>query len=386
MKKHILLLWCMAILPCIVQAQSAQDSINSRTLFSELTGIKKKTDKFNLYLNMHGAFNAKFQDGFQEGAFEMKQLRIEAKGDINNWLSYRYRQRLNRGNAGNGNIDNLPTSIDIAGIGLKLNRKVALFLGKQCTVYGGIEFDLNPIEIYEYSDMIEYMSNFMTGINVAYNPVESQQIQFQILDSRNGSLEETYGKSEYLQATKLPLVYTLNWNGNFSNVYKTRWSATVMNEVKGRRMYYYALGNELNLNKFGAYFDWMYSREGIDRKGIMTSIVGTENGHNAFNAEYMSFVLHGNYRFLPKWNVFVKGMYETASIYKSNELIEKGKYRTSWGYLGGIEFYPMEQNLHFFVTYVGRSYCYTEMAKTLGAENYDTNRISVGFIWQLPLF
>ncbi len=386
MKKHILLLWCMAILPCIVQAQSAQDSINSRTLFSELTGIKKKTDKFNLYLNMHGAFNAKFQDGFQEGAFEMKQLRIEAKGDINNWLSYRYRQRLNRGNAGNGNIDNLPTSIDIAGIGLKLNRKVALFLGKQCTVYGGIEFDLNPIEIYEYSDMIEYMSNFMTGINVAYNPVESQQIQFQILDSRNGSLEETYGKSEYLQATKLPLVYTLNWNGNFSDVYKTRWSATVMNEVKGRRMYYYALGNELNLNKFGAYFDWMYSREGIDRKGIMTSIVGTENGHNAFNAEYMSFVLHGNYRFLPKWNVFMKGMYETASIYKSNELIEKGKYRTSWGYLGGIEFYPMEQNLHFFVTYVGRSYCYTEMAKTLGAENYDTNRISVGFIWQLPLF
>lgn len=386
MRKHILLLWCMAILPCIVQAQSAQDSINSRTLFSELTGIKKKTDKFNLYLNMHGAFNAKFQDGFQEGAFEMKQLRIEAKGDINNWLSYRYRQRLNRGNAGNGNIDNLPTSIDIAGIGLKLNRKVALFLGKQCTVYGGIEFDLNPIEIYEYSDMIEYMSNFMTGINVAYNPVESQQIQFQILDSRNGSLEETYGKSEYLQATKLPLVYTLNWNGNFSDVYKTRWSATVMNEVKGRRMYYYALGNELNLNKFGAYFDWMYSREGIDRKGIMTSIVGTENGHNAFNAEYMSFVLHGNYRFLPKWNVFVKGMYETASIYKSNELIEKGKYRTSWGYLGGIEFYPMEQNLHFFVTYVGRSYCYTEMAKTLGAENYDTNRISVGFIWQLPLF
>lgn len=386
MRKHILFLWCMAILPCIVQAQSAQDSINSRTLFSELTGIKKKTDKFNLYLNMHGAFNAKFQDGFQEGAFEMKQLRIEAKGDINNWLSYRYRQRLNRGNAGNGNIDNLPTSIDIAGIGLKLNRKVALFLGKQCTVYGGIEFDLNPIEIYEYSDMIEYMSNFMTGVNVAFNPIESQQIQFQILDSRNGSLEETYGKSEYLQATKLPLVYTLNWNGNFSDVYKTRWSATVMNEVKGKRMYYYALGNELNLNKFGAYFDWMYSREGIDRKGIMTSIVGTENGHNAFNAEYMSFVLHGNYRFLPKWNVFVKGMYETASIYKSNELIEKGKYRTSWGYLGGVEFYPMEQNLHFFVTYVGRSYCYTEMAKTLGAENYDTNRISIGFIWQLPLF
>ena len=386
MKKYIVSLLWIVLVPCVSPAQSITDSIDSRTVFSELTGIKKKTDKFNLFLNMHGGFNAKFQDGFQEGAFEMKQLRIEAKGDVNDWLSYRYRQRLNRGNAGNGNIDNLPTSIDIAGIGVKLNPRFSLFLGKQCTVYGGIEFDLNPIEIYEYAEMIEYMSNFMTGVNVAFSPIENQQIQFQILDSRNGSLEETYGESEFLEAPKLPLVYTLNWNGNFHNIYKTRWSASVMNEVKGKRMYYYALGNELTLDKFGAYFDWMYSREGIDRKGIMTSIVGTEEGHNVFDAEYMSFVLHGNYRFLPKWNVFVKGMYETASISKATELIEKGKYRTSWGYLGGIEFYPMDENLHFFVTYVGRSYRFTDKAKTLGSENYQTSRVSVGLIWQLPVF
>ena len=32
------------------------------------------------------------------------------KGDINDWLSYRYRQRLNRGNDGSGNIDNVPTA------------------------------------------------------------------------------------------------------------------------------------------------------------------------------------------------------------------------------------------------------------------------------------
>ena len=55
-------------------------------------------------------------------AFEMKQLRIEMKGNINDWLSYRYRQRLNRGNDGSGNIDNVPTSIDYAGIGVKLDK------------------------------------------------------------------------------------------------------------------------------------------------------------------------------------------------------------------------------------------------------------------------
>ena len=82
---------------------------------------------------------------------------------------------------------------------------------------GGIEFDLNPIDIYEYSDMIEHMSNFMTGLNVAYNYNPYQQIQFQVLNSLNGPSEEMYGD---LERTKLPLVYTLNWNGNFSGCFQ----------------------------------------------------------------------------------------------------------------------------------------------------------------------
>ena len=355
-----------------------------KTLFEELTDVKKKSDKFNLYLNMQGGFDANFRDGFEEGAFKMRQLRIEMKGNINNWLSYRYRQRLNRSNDGGGMIDNVPTFIDYAGIGIMLIDRFNLFAGKQCTAYGGIEFDLNPIDIYEYSDMIENMSNFMTGLNVAYNYNPYQQIQFQVLNSLNGPSKEMYGD---LERTKLPLVYTLNWNGNFLAVFKTRWSASVMNETKGEKMYYYALGNEFNFNpQWHAYFDWMYSREGVDRKGIITRMIGGDLNHNVFNAEYMSYVLHVNYRFAPKWNLFAKGMYETASVYKSSDEVEKGKYRTAWGYVGGIEYYPMETNLHFFLAYTGRSYRYTDRAKALGEDNYSTNRVSVGFIWQMPVF
>ena len=134
------------------------------------------------------------------------------------------------------------------------------------------------------------------------------------------------------------------------------------------------------------FVDFMYSKEDIDRKGIITNIVGRPGGHNAFDAGYLSVVAKCNYRFLPKWNAFVKGMYETASVTKASEGIEKGNYSTSWGYLAGIEFYPMETNLHFFVTYVGRSYDFTSRAKVLGQENYSTNRVSVGFIWQMPVF
>ena len=364
-----------------------------KTLFEELTDVKKKSDKFNLYLNMQGGFDANFRDGFEEGTFKMRQLRIEMKGNINNWLSYRYRQRLNRSNDGGGMIDNVPTSIDYAGIGIKLNNRFNLFAGKQCTAYGGIEFDLNPIDIYEYSDMIENMSNFMTGLNIGYNLTSTQQLNLQILNSRNGSFDSTYGITENeegklpdLKSGKLPLVYTLNWNGTFNDIFKTRWSASILNEAKSKNMYYYALGNELNLDKFNMFLDFMYAQEGIDRNGTITGIVGRPGGHTVFDTGYLSVVTKLNYRFLPKWNVFVKGMYETASVTKSTEDIAKGNYRISWGYLAGVEYYPMETNLHFFLTYVGRSYNFTSRAKILGQENYSTNRISVGFIWQMPVF
>ena len=379
-----------------VYAQKTEKSkkfMVDKTLFEELTDVKKKSDKFNLYLNMQGGFDANFRDGFEEGAFKMRQLRIEMKGNINNWLSYRYRQRLNRSNDGGGMIDNVPTSIDYAGIGIKLNDHFNLFAGKQCTAYGGIEFDLNPIDIYEYSDMIENMSNFMTGLNIGYNLTPTQQLNLQILNSRNGSFDSTYGITENekgklpdLKSGKLPLVYTLNWNGNFNDVFKTRWSASILNEAKNKNMYYYALGNELNLDKFNMFLDFMYAQEGIDRNGTITGIVGRPGGHNVFDTGYLSVVTKLNYRFLPKWNVFVKGMYETASVTKSTEDIAKGNYRISWGYLAGVEYYPMETNLHFFLTYVGRSYNFTSRAKILGQENYSTNRMSVGFIWQMPVF
>lgn len=366
--------------------------LEDKTLFEELTNIKKKQDKCNLYLNMHGSFDTYFQNGFQKGAFKMRQLRIEAKGNINDWLSYRYRQRLNRSNDGSGNIDNLPTSIDIAGIGVRPGKGFSFFAGKQCAAYGGSEFDLNPIEIYEYSDIIEHMSNFMMGLNIGYDFSPSQQLNLQILDSQNGSFDKTYGVevpeggTPTLTPSKLPLVYTLNWNGNFNDVYKTRWSASIMSEAKNERMYYYAFGNELNLGKFNMFLDFMYSNEGIDRKGIMTSITGKMDGHNASDVSYYAWVTKLNYRFLPKWNVFVKGMCETASLDQAHGNLEKGKYRTSWGYFAGLEYYPMKTNLHFYLTYVGRSFDYTARAKALGETDYSTNRVSVGFIYQMPVF
>lgn len=376
----------LTAMPLAAETSNSGGENDETPLFEEVTGIKKKTDKFNLYLNTHADFRSDWTgNDFDGGRFEFKQLRVEMKGDINDWLSYRYRQRLNKGEGPDGNFDNILQAIDIAEVGFKVAPRWTITAGKQCAAYGGIEFDLNPIEIYQYCDMVEYMSNFMTGVRVAYDFAPGQQMQFQVLDGYTRSSEQMYGN---LERAKLPFVYTLNWNGTISNCWNTRWSASFMNETKKEHMWYYALGNDFKItDRAGAYFDWMYSREGADRKGIITDIVGEQNGHKALDVDYMSFVLHANYFVAPKWNIFAKGSYETAGVTKAHGDVVKGNYRTTWGYEAGVEYYPLPQrNLHIFLAYVGRNYKYSHRAASFGGADYNTNRVSAGFIWQIPIF
>ena len=69
------------------------------------------------------------------------------------------------------------------------------------------------------------------------------------------------------------------------------------------------------------------------------------------------------------------------------DLPDEGKYRTAWGYQGGLEFYPMaDDNLHIFLTAIGKKYNLSERAKALDASLDDTARLSIGFIYRLPLY
>ncbi|MBO7229872.1 MAG: hypothetical protein J6V20_00465 [Bacteroidaceae bacterium] len=388
MKKIFSLLFVLFV----ASATFAQE--NEASLFERVAKMEKKQDWFNLYLNMQGSFDATFnyggENGFNQGKFYMRQFRIEATGHVTDWLWYRWRQRLNRHNNGNEMIDNLPESIDYAAICVRFNKNFSLFAGKQGVAYGGFEYDANPIDIYQYSNMIDYMNNFMTGVTLTYDINPNQQLAFQILDSRNKSQSDTYGIN--LEESRLPLVYTLNWNANMcDNKWQTRYSASVMEEVKGKYMYYLALGNQFNFSeKCNMYFDIMSSLEQLDRKGMITNMTGGKsayNSHNAYNTLYNSFVAKVNYRFLPKWNFFAKGMYDMASVFESEGALSKGNYSSTISYIGGIEYYPMtESNLHFFLAFIGQTHLFTDRAKTYGNSDYSTQRLSLGFIYKLPMF
>ncbi len=143
-----------------------------------------------------------------------------------------------------------------------------------CADWGGIEFDMNPIDIYEYSDIIEMADNFLTGVGVSYQFHKNHSFTFQALNSRTKTFNELYGDQPNMTESKFPLMLVGNWRGSFFNgKFNTIWSYAIFSEAENIFMNYIALGNQLRLGKFTIEYDFKWSSEDLDRTGIVSSTV-----------------------------------------------------------------------------------------------------------------
>ncbi len=390
--KKIYALVALLFLSLSVQAQEPSSREHypqgDKTLWEMVSKLEKKQDKINVFLNMRGEFDANFEEGnFQDGSFQVPVMRLGVLGRLNKLVSYSLQQRI--GHSSNGRVtDGLSSSVDVMSVGIHPNEKLRFDLGRQCAVYGGYEAWLNPIDVYQFSEMLDRVEVYLTGVNASYMIKPTQELQFQVVNSRRTPTAEMYGPS-YADA-KLPMIYTLNWNGSFFNEkLTTRWSASLIKQAKGNNGYYFAFGHEWTLGRFNGYFDYMLSEENIDAHGYVTDMLHTltpDVKDHVRHTRYNSLILKLNYRFLPRWNVFAKGYYETSALTKPTLTAEKGLYRRSYAYMAGVEFYPMKENLHFFINYYGRSHVHTPRAKVFGAKNHTEARLSAGFVYQLPIF
>lgn len=382
------LVMCAALVVSMTaQSQEEPDvSRNEKTLFEQVANIQKKQDYFHLYLNMNGSADANFRDGFTDGVFRMHELRIEAKGKVADWLSYRYRQRINRGNDGSTNLDNLPSSIDWAGLGIQVGKKFSIFAGKQGAAFGGFETYINPIEDYEPAELTKGLTCFLSGANFIYDFTPSQQLQLQFTDDRiPADVTKQYGAG--YKPCKLPIMCTLNWNARWAGVFYTRYSASIAGQTRDCNMKYFALGNRLLTGAFDGYLDVKYSLEDVDNKGVATSMLPVSTLGRVKNTSYLSVKTLLKFRLQRDWNIVLQGTYDRAALRKDFEGAEKGNYRNTWGYLCGVEYYPIKNsNLHFFLIYSGKQFLHTDRAKVLGNQDYRTDRISLGYIYQLPMF
>ncbi len=371
---------------------------NYKSLAEKVAKLEKKTDAFNLYFNYATSFRVEKNSLNQNpsSGFANKQLRIEMKGNLGDHLFYRFRHRLNKADQARSQ-DNFSKATDIMMAGWKFNDKLTVQAGKMCQIWGGFEFDENPMYIYQYSDMVDNMDNFMAGVVISYKPIPSQELAVEISDANNDKLSDIYGNLAYsveaggkrkrvLQQANHPITYIANWNGSFfGGILNTRWSWGIQAQAQHKYSRMLILGQQLNLPRFQWYVDYMGAFDGLDRLGIATSELKPTFGGKlptyCSDIHYNSFITKANWQFMPQWNLMLKGMYETADVTKTENY---RNYRKSFGYMGSVEYYPVkDQDFRLFLAYVGRQFKYSNKS---GLKDYNTNRVELGFMYRIKAF
>ena len=331
--------------------------------------------KFNMYFNFQTSLDAeRIGENDLTTKFQARQLRLEVRGDLTERIFYRFRHRLNKSNAA-VSLDNLATATDMMYAGFRLNEKWTATVGKMCQMWGGYEFDLNPMNIYEYSDFLNNMDNFMVGAMITYAPNPNHEFNLQITDVRNSNFADLYATATAtIKESNTPLAYIFNWNGNlFDSLIQTRWGAGLQSEADGYTNTLVMLGTKLNLPKFQVFLDYMMANDQLDRLNY-TPLSNNGSATPVKDAKYNSFVLKAEYQPAPEWNIFAQGLYETA-----NSSLANNEFK-GIGYFAGVEYLPFkEQDLRFFLAYIGRS-----RDENSAIEN--TNRVSVGMMYRIKAF
>lgn len=402
MTRKTLLCCCLLALSVSMNAQDNHgyggDDGHFKSLAEEVTKLKKSNDMFNVYLNTAASAQVETDNEHEwSTGFKNKHLRLEIKGNLTDKLYYRFCYRMTNSNVARSE-DNFARSTDVVMIGYRFSDKLSVEAGKIFQPFGGYEVDENPIYIYEYSDLTGGLECYLGGVVVNYKPVPTQEIVVGVTNAHNDKFADVYGdnslaiegdgtQNRILEKTRIPLGYSLGWNGSFlNNRLLTRWSWGIEGEARHKYSRMLILGQKLNLDRLQWYFDYMYQNDGLDRFGLASRevrdffpAVGEEVWMS--DVHYTSFITKLNWQFAPQWNLMLKGMYETVSVTKVDRFKD---FRKSYGYVGSVEYYPVKsQDFRVFLAYVGRKVTYKN---GVGLDKYNTNRIELGFKYRIKAY
>ncbi|MBQ8443055.1 MAG: OprO/OprP family phosphate-selective porin [Bacteroides sp.] len=386
-------LFVLACLPSKAQEEALvtpSDSIQS--LLNKL--LPSVTSQLSAHMNLefYTSAAAYFTEGdFDEAAFKINRVRLEILGSFSQNFTYHFRQSFNK-YSNPHTLDNLSSSIEYAYVNWKLSPKLSITVGKQFLPLGGHEYNVNGIRIREFSEFNNHVPCYQAGIGMKYSFSPTQEVTFKLLNNRNGEDNDMYiyGRPEELAKAKVPVISALAWNGYFiDKALLLRYAAAWGQQAKGRNILYLTAGNTWQKGPILAYADIMYSRQGLDAHGVITDMQGEiiDTPITAQHSEYFTLIGNIDYRIHPNWNVYVKGAYETTGIYKANGPFEEGKYRTTWNVQGCVEFFPMRNSeLKIFAHLLHKGHKLTDRARVLGATCPDTQRISLGMVYVIPVF
>ena len=354
-------------------------------------GYKIRKIRSHINLEFAGSANAYFTDGkFDETSFKMNRVRLEIYGRLNNHLSFHFRQSFNK-YSNPYSVVNMSSSIEYANIKWHQSEKFDLVAGKQYLAVGGYEGYVNGLLVREFSEFNNHFEIYQAGLKGVFRLTPDQHITLQVTNNRNSVDENIYmfGLPEGVKPSKVPLLGTVNWNGWFADkAVHLMYSASAGQLAKGKNVYHFMCGNIYKKGPVLAYLDVLYSRSALDSQQRITSLQGASEGTvTAQTTQYLTFIANVDYQFHPKWNAYLKGVYETAGVYRTNGIFAKGRYITSWNAQACMEWFPFTEDKGFkvFAHYVYKGHTLSENAKALGAVKPHTQRISIGIQYIIPV-
>ena len=395
MKKLItvLALWLVACWPMHAQKTplvTRNDSVQS--LLNRLLATENPEVSAHMNLEFYTSAAAYFTEGsLDEAAFKINRVRLEILGSFSKEFNWHFRQSFNKYSNPHA-LDNLSSSIEYAYVNWKPSEKFNLTVGKQFVAMGGYEYYLNSNKIREFSEFNDYVAAYQAGVSAAFNLTPSQELVLQVTNFRSGEDKDmyVYGRPDGVAKAKAPLLSSLNWNGSYAdNTVRFRYAASWGQQAEKKNILYLTAANIYEKGPTLLYLDVMYSRQGLDNHCIISDMQGAmvENPVTAQHTEYLAVIGNFDYRIHRNWNAYIKGAYETAGVYKANGLFEKGLYRTTWNLQGCVEFFPMANSeLMIFGHVLHKGHKLTDRARALGAIAPDTQRISVGLVYTIPVF
>jgi len=383
MKKYFIYL-VVILLPIITVAQNQENK--SDLQYKSIIPLAKQSllKDVDVIFNTRLAFDSRFGEGdYENSNFSANQFRLEVKGKIHEKVSFRFRDRYTREHKV-GDLDGMSRSTDLAYLVFQLSPQTNLTIGKQSADWGGWELDFNPIDILEYNDLIEYADNYLIGAGISHTLKNGKnKFGFQTLNTRTKTLEAQYNGYDIseLTAAKAPLAFVASWRGSlFEGKFETAYSYSYFTEAKDKAMNYFVLGNKFKSNNFTLMYDFQYSLEDLDNKGIASNINTLEFQAPAKDVKYVEHWLRAEYQIQPNVNLLLTVM--TNNTYAKFNANSNEKLVTTYGLIPTVQYSPFKDlNLKFYASYVARKYEYSDYSKTeFSSADRDTGRLSIGII------
>lgn len=400
--KKFAILAATLLFPLLAFAQGGNTGMGfemygQESFFERLSALEKRSDAFNLYLNFAGSYQVENGNEFARtpwnGKFRARDLRLEIKGTLTDRIYYRMRQKLNRAGSA-GTLDDFAKSMDLMMVGYRF-RHFAVEAGKICQHWGGFDYDMNPMYVYQYSDLLNSMDIFFAGVDLYWMPIPLHEFVFEISNPLASSFEETYGSRVLYTAgpsltagptfrpvtgTRFPVNVLVNWNGNFRNgIVQTRVAAGFMTQTSEFTGKLVNGGIKFNFPTLKWYVDYMLEADGIDRLGFASSDFFMPEDARLRDVTYTTLISKAVWQFIPGWNLVAKGSYDTVST-----AIADGRYRSSLMGVLSLEYMPEPtQDFRVFLAATGHRVMFTPVS---GLESFNTGRVEFGIMYRIKCY